>query len=212
MQKTLLIITLLAISTIFTACGKIPFEKQKVMSEAALVYVYVTMDGGIDDTDRMPKYVVGINGKDTEGSVEYGTYKYFHLKPGQVMFSTTRSDIEKQQIEINLDAGKTYFLRIKSFSDDFAKFEIAKVNSSEAYSELKSNTLADKFEKSDNIISELIFSSSDEEKTVKEKSVEAKTTQSTSKMDEIQKAYDMKEKGLLSEDEFNTLKAEILAK
>jgi len=31
-------------------------------------------------------------------------------------------------------------------------------------------------------------------------------------MDEIQKAYDMKEKGMLSEEEFNTLKAEILAK
>ena len=31
-------------------------------------------------------------------------------------------------------------------------------------------------------------------------------------MDDIQKAYDMKEKGMLSEDEFNALKAEILAK
>jgi len=34
----------------------------------------------------------------------------------------------------------------------------------------------------------------------------------TSKMDEIQKAFDMKEKGMLSEDEFKALKSEILAK
>ena len=212
MKKILLIITLLALSTLFTACGKIPFAKQEPMSNAALVYVYVTMDSGINDTDRMPNYVVGINGKNTEGSIEYGTYKYFNLKPGQITISATRSDIETQDIELNLDAGKTYYLRIQSFSDDFAKFEIARVNSNEAYPELKDTTLADKFEKSENVISELISSSSDEPEVVKDRAVEVKASQSTSKMDEIEKAYDMKEKGMLSEDEFNTLKAEILAK
>ena len=212
MKRTLVIITLLALSTLFTACGKIPFEKQKPASNAALVYVYVTMDSGVNDTDRMPNYVVGINGKNTEGSIEYGTYKYFNLKPGQITISATRSDIEKQDIELTLDAGKTYYLRIKSFSDDFAKFEIARVNSNEAYPELIDTTLADKFEKSENVISELISSSSDEPEVVKDRAVEVKASQSTSKMDEIEKAYDMKEKGMLSEDEFNTLKAEILAK
>lgn len=200
-------------STLFTACGKIPFEKQKPMSSAALVYVYITIDSGINDTNRMPDYVVGINGKNTEGSIEYGTYKYFNLKPGQVTISATRSDVEKQEIELTLDAGKTYYLRVKSFSDDFAKFEITRVNLNEAYPELKDTTLADKFEKSENMISELISSSSDEPEVLKEKAVEVKeASQSTSKMDEIQKAYDMKEKGMLSEAEFNALKSEILAK
>ena len=214
MKKLLMIVTLLTLSALFTACGKIPFEKQKPASEAALVYMYVTMDSGINDTDRMPNYVIGINGKNTEGSIEHGTYKYFNLKPGQVTISATRSDIEKQDIKLTLDAGKTYFLRVKSFSDDFAKFEITRVNSNEAYPELKDTTLADKFEKSENVISALISSSSDEPEVTKAKAVEASsaTTQSPSKMDEIQKAYDMKEKGMLSEDEFNTLKAEILAK
>ena len=212
MTRLLTIIALLTVSALFTACGKIPFEKQKPLSEAALVYVYLTMDSGINDTNRMPNYVVGINGKNTEGSVEYGTYKFFQLKPGQITISATRSDIEKQDIELNLDAGKTYFLRVKSFSDDFAKFEIARVNSNEAYPELMNTTLADKFEKSENAISELISSSSDEPEVAKVKAIEANTTQSTSKIDEIQKAYDMKEKGMLSEEEFKTLKAEILAK
>ena len=213
MKKTVLIIALLALSTLFTACGKIPFEKQKPVSNAALVYVYVTMDSGVNDTDRMPAYVVGINGKNTEGSIEYGTYKYFNLKPGKITISATRADIEKQDIELDLDAGKTYYLRVKSFSDDFAKFEIARVNSNEAYPELKDTTLADKFEKSsENAISELISSSSDEPEVAKAKAFEAQPAQTTSKMDEIQKAYDMKEKGMLSEEEFNALKAEILAK
>ena len=212
MNKLLTIIILVAMSTLFTACGKIPFKKQEPMSSAALVYVYLGMDSGINDTSRMPNYVVGINGKNTEGSIEYGTYKYFNLKPGQVTISATRSDVEKQEIELTLDAGKTYYLRVKSFSDDFAKFEIARVNLNEAYPELKDTTLADKFEKSENMISELISSSSDEPEVVKERAVEAKSAQTTSKMDEIQKAYEMKEKGMLSEDEFKTLKAEILAK
>lgn len=212
MKKTFLVIALLTLSTIFTACGKIPFEKQKPMSSAALVYVYLAMDSGVNDTSRMPNYVVGFNGKNSEGSIEYGTYKYFNLKPGQITISATRSDVEKQDIKLNLDAGKTYYLRIKSFSDDFAKFEIARVSSNEAYPELKNTTLADKFEKSENVISELISSSSDKPEVVKERAVESKPAQTTSKMDEIQKAYDMKEKGMLSEEEFNTLKAEILAK
>lgn len=216
MKKTLLIIALLTLSTLFSACGKIPFEKQKPMSEAALVYVYVTIDSGINDTDRMPEYVVGINGKNTKGSIKYGTYKYFNLKPGQVTISATRSDVEKQDIELTLDAGKIYYLRVKSFSDDFAKFEIARVSSNVAYPELKDTTLADKFEKSEDTISQLISSSSDEPEVAKAKAVEVKaapvTTNSTSKMDEIQKAFEMKEKGMLSEEEFNTLKAEILAK
>ena len=212
MKKLLIIIAILTFSTLFTACGKIPFVKQQPLENAALVYVYLDMDSGANDTDRMPNYVVGINGKDTEGSIEYGTYKYFNLKPGQITISATRSDVEKQDIELNLDAGKTYFLRVQSFSDDFAKFEIARVNSNEAYPELKDTTLADKFEKSENAISALISSSSDEPEVAKAKAVEAKASQSTSKMDEIQKAYDMKAKGMLSEEEFNTLKAEILAK
>lgn len=37
-------------------------------------------------------------------------------------------------------------------------------------------------------------------------------TPKVSKMDEIQRAYDMKEKGMLTEEEFSTIKAEILAK
>ena len=162
-----MIVALLTLSTLFTACGKIPFEKQKAMSNAALIYIYITMDNGINDTDRMPNYVVGINGKNTEGSIAYGTYKYFNLKPGEVTISATRGDVEKQDIKLTLDAGKTYYLRVKSFSDDFAKFEIVSVNSNEAYLELKNTTLADKFEKSDNIISELISSSSDEPEVVK---------------------------------------------
>ncbi len=213
-KKTLTIITLVALTVLFTACGKIPFEKQKPMNEAALVYIYVTMDGGVNDTDRVPDYVIGINGKGTEGSIKYGTYKYFYLKPGTMNISATRNDIEKQSLELDLEAGKTYYLRVQSFSDDFAKFEIKKVSSNKAYPELKSTTLADKFEKSENMISELIYSSSDEPEAVKEKAAkaEASTLESASKMDEIQKAYEMKEKGMLSEEEFQTLKAEILAK
>lgn len=210
-KKSLTIIASLLLSVLFTACAKIPFEKQTPLNDAALVYIYVAMDSGMNDTQRMPLYKIGLNGKDTEGYVKHGAYKFFNLRAGEMTISAARNSIEKQKIDLNLTAGNTYFLKVRSFSDDFAKFEIVSVESDEAYSALMNTTLADEYEKSENIITELITPEKEEVKKRVE-TVETKVAPVTSKMDEIQKAFEMKEKGMLSEEEFKTLKAEILAK
>ncbi len=207
MKKIITIITIVAISAMFTACGKIPFEKKKPLNDAALVYVYVSPDTGINDTNRESAYQIGLDGKKIDGSIAAYEYKFYNLRPGQVTLSAYRADVEEQKIKLNLTAGNTYFLRIKSFSDDFGKFEIKRMNSNDAYSELINTTLAGEYVKSENAIAALI--TPEDEKAM---TAPAPVVQATSKTDELEKAYSLKEKGILSDEEFNTLKAEILAK
>jgi hypothetical protein len=193
---------------LFMACSKVAFEKQPPKENAALVYVYVVADSGVNDTNRVSLYKVGINGKKTEGYLKVAEYKAYDLKPGIITISAYRGDLEEQKINLDLAAGKTYYLRVKSFADDFGKFEITRVNSSVAHEELQHTTLAGEYVKQDNIISELI--------TPKEETAAPVVTQQVvytkSKTEELQNAAALKQQGILTDEEFNKLKAEILSK
>ena len=207
MKKILTLIALLAMTSFFSACGKVPFEKQKVMSDSALVYVYVELDSGINDTNRNSAYQIGVNGTKLKGDMSYGEYKFYRLKPKTMTINAYRADIEEQSIEMTLSAGKTYYLRIRSFSDDFAKFEITRVNSRVAYKALNETTLAGEYETTQAIVSDLVIEDKPE--------VAATTTtviHSKSKTDELLSAAKLKEQGLLTDEEFNKLKSEILAR
>ena len=208
MTKILSMVTLLVITVIFSACGKVPFEKQEVKSDSALVYVYIEFPSGINDADRNPPYEIGVNGTKLKGDIRYGDYKFYRLKPTNMTISAYRAGIEEQSIEMTLSAGKTYFLRIKSFSDDFAKFEITRVNSKVAYEALNETTLSGEYESTQAAISELIIEDKSEESAASTTTV----IHSKSKTDEILSAAKLKEQGLLSDEEFNKLKSEILAR
>jgi hypothetical protein len=208
MKKVLLVLTTIILSMLFMACSKVAFEKQPPKENAALVYVYVVADSGVNDTNRVSLYKVGINGKKTEGYLKVAEYKAYDLKPGIITISAYRGDLEEQKINLDLAAGKTYYLRVKSFADDFGKFEITRVNSSVAHEELQHTTLAGEYVKQDNIISELI--------TPKEETAAPVVTQQVvytkSKTEELQNAAALKQQGILTDEEFNKLKAEILSK
>jgi len=206
MKKILTLITLFALTTLFSGCGKVPFEKQEVRSDSALVYVYVELDSGINDTNRNPSYVMGVNGVKTKGDMTYGEYKFYRLKPGKLTLNAYRATIEEQSIEMTLSAGKTYYLRIKSFSDDFAKFEITRVNSRVAYKALSETTLAGEYETAQSV-SELIIDDKPESAVTTTTVIHSK-----SKTDELLSAAKLKEQGLLTDEEFNKLKSEILAR
>jgi hypothetical protein len=208
MKKIVLVVTTIVLGMLFMACSKIAFEKQPPKENAALLYVYVDTDSGINMTSRVSLYKVGINGKKTEGSLKVGEYKAYDLKPGMLTISAYRGDLEEQKINLDLAAGKTYYLRVKSFADDFGKFEITRVNSSVAHEELQYTTLAGEYVKEDNIISELI---SPKEETAAPVAV-PQVVYTKSKTEELQNAAALKQQGILSEEEFNKLKAEILSK
>jgi hypothetical protein len=209
MKKIVLVLTTILLGMLFMACSKVAFEKQPPKENAALVYVYVVADSGVNDTNRVSLYKVGINGKKTEGYLKVAEYKAYDLKPGMLTISAYRGDLEEQKINLDLAAGKTYYLRVKSFSDDFAKFEITRVNSSVAHEELQLTTLAGAYVKEDNIISELI---SPKEEAVATPAVTQQVVYTKSKTEELQNAAALKQQGILTDEEFNKLKAEILSK
>ena len=196
MKKILL--GLLTLGLLLGGCTKQPFQEKKPESNAALVYTYVVEDDGVNDTDRFPCYKVHLGEEYTNDCMNVGEYMAFDVKPGKVDFNIARADIEIQTVNFNLLAGETKYLRIQSFSDDFAKFNVVDMETAKALKELRNTVLVGSYIKKDTAISKLV-APIDETKVV-------------SKSDELEKAYNLKEKGILSQEEFNKLKSEILTK
>ena len=240
-MKKIFTLTLLIASIFFVSCSRIPFEAKKPVEDAALVYVYAIP---ANDTERVTKYKVSINGKDTKGFIGALEYVTYDLKPMSIVMSGTRNDIERQNLGLDLESGKSYYIRIQSYSDDFAKFTFELVSESQALEELKTTTLAGAYKKEDNIIQALILPEKDTnkelvqqegavsgmtaeqlealiDKKVAERTAGSASVQSTTtptltrtgnKLEDIRNAYEMKKQGLLTDEEFKAMKAEILAK
>lgn len=219
MKKKLLLLSLtILLSTLFISCAKTPFTKSKVLQDAGLVYVYATPSAGSNMIERLALYKLEINKKATKGFIKDYEYATYDLKPGTILFSGIRNDIEKHEITLNIEAGKIYFLRLSAFSDDFGKFNFEVVDAKKAYKEMADTNLAGAYKNDDNIISSLISSEEKKEEIVKEKTTKTlrdpkiATSKTGSKLDEIKQAHEMKKQGLLTEEEFKAMKTEILAK
>jgi len=198
---------------LLSACGsKIPFAKQDPLPNAALVYVYQPSNIGSEDNANTSDYNIRFNGRRVMERISSDEYMVFNVKPEHVEISAVRKQIEEKTITLDLKAGQTYYLKIIDNMDG-DNFDFVRMNKRDAYPELTKTGLAgSSVENEENIINVFI------DKPKKEAVVVAPITQSApavskvSKMDEIQKAFEMKEKGILSDDEFKALKAEILAK
>ncbi len=195
---------------LFTACGsKAPFVKQEPLADSALVYVYLPSSISDDESTNDSDYNIRFNGRQVMERISSGEYMAFNVKPERVEVSVVRKQIEEKSIVLDLKVGQTYYLKIEDNLDGNS-FDFVRVNKRDAYPELMKTGLAgSSVESEENIINVFTDEPKKEESVVMTPTPTANTS---SKIDEIQKAYDMKEKGMLSEDEFNTLKAEILAK
>ena len=246
MKRTLFVFALVVISLIFTACGsKAPFEANKPLPEAALVYVYVVDGYSMDDEASHSEYSIRINNKRYLERIESGEYMVFNLKANATLMSAVKGQIIEQHIKLKLNAGDINYLRITDTVSG-GEFAFEQVSSDVARTEIAKTGLAgSNMEDPDNIINELIGEESQDDSIVKanggvpqlteaqidaiiEKKladravatpVQAPTptqtysaTPKVSKMDEIQRAFDMKNNGMLTEEEFSKIKAEILAK
>ncbi|MBU0719831.1 DUF2846 domain-containing protein [bacterium] len=189
---------------LLSGCARVPFKEKEPLKDAALVYVYVSSESGINDTDRKPSYKITINEKQAEGYMHTNEYMVFDVQAKHTEFLAARADIEIHSLSLDLKAGETYYLRIKSYSDDFGKFEFKQIEHSLGLKELKSTYLAASVEK-EKLIDELTepLKSKDENT--------AETSKNISKTDELAKAYKLKEQGVLNDEEFEKLKTEILS-
>lgn len=241
MKNIILGFTVLLGSFILSACAdKKAFVAKEAMSTAALVYIYIEENENIDDTFRVTKYNVLINGNLSSESLKPGEYVKLDIKPSALTISLARTDVEIQSIKLNPEAGKTYYLRAQSESDSFGKFDFVNVDGSVGSKEIADNVSSTEYAIKGNVMDALLNNkdketsnntsqmSEDEINAMIEKKLKAMNTGSVkqetirevtpstsktgSKLDDIRKAYDMKKQGLLTEEEFKAMKAEILTK
>ena len=241
-MNTIKALLILAVMLLISGCTtKTSFKVQEPLNDAALVYMYVTnLQSDMDYSMEDSKYKTQINGKNVAGTIEAGEYKVFDMKPATVMFTAIRRNIESLHVKLNLQAGQTYFLKTQSGAFGEA-FTFKQVSASEASKDLKNSKLAGSFEmdmaayvpdfggstagKDDNKIPAMSEAEIDAiiEKKLKAMSnntsapaAVSSTTRASvstsSKLDDIKEAYNMKKEGLLTNEEFKAMKAEILAK
>lgn len=213
MKKIFVLSSFLLLGLLFVGCGsKSPYVERKPLDNAALVYVYVVSQSGVSDNNREHLYKIKVNGKNVEGYVKTDEYMALDLKPGSVEISATRADVEMQSIKLELKAGDVNYLKIKSYSDAFAKFDIVKSQEIIAKKEIVKTVDAT----SKSVIEKEIEGTSvfaDKKETPKESAVQSVSQVApASKTDELEKAYKLKEKGIISEEEFKTLKTQIITK
>jgi len=232
MKKSLMASVLLIISLLFSACGtKVPFKVTKPLDNSAIVYVYVVDGMSSGEEASHSEYNILINGKRYLERIESGEYMLFNLKANPTLISAVKSQIIEDNIKLNLKAGDINYLRITDNTDS-GEFGFEQVKPSEARKEIAKTGLAgSSLENPENIITELIGLDDKKteniapamnesqidaiiEKKLKSKgiSVEVPVATSNSKLDKIKEAYEMKKQGILSDDEFKALKADILAK
>jgi len=196
---------------LFTGCSTVSFVEKSPKKNTATIYAYVDTTSNINENMYDPCYKLKINDDSLEDCMNINEFmELTNLKPQAINIYAIRDDIDKKNIKLDLLGGKTYFLKIQSYSQIMGQYEFKQVSRELALKSIVNMKMANppkKPEKEDNSILD-IFSSDTNSTTVENKN----TTIISSKTDEINKAYEMKEKGIITDEEFDKLKAEILAK
>ncbi|MFA6192247.1 MAG: DUF2846 domain-containing protein [Sulfurimonas sp.] len=218
-MKSIKIIIVTVALLLLGACGnKTPYSAQKPVENAALVYVYADSAVGSGEGMNSAYFNVRINNKRYLQRIKSGEYMAFDLKPEAMTISATRAQIEEKVVKLDLKAGQIYYLKIKDNLDG-GRFEFEQMNEEVAVKEIAKTGLAGSSEESTkNIITEFVNPKEEKKEDTSAKLEPTRTAQPNadtnglSKSDEIEKAHNLKEKGILSEEEFKALKTEILTK
>ena len=235
------IVILMIISTLFIACGnRVPFKEKEPLKNAALVYVYVEGNVGTEEGDSDSDYSIRINNKIYLQRVVADEYVVFDLKPQAMTISATKKQIEEKVLNLNLKAGQIYYLKI-SDNLDGGNFDFEVVSNSIGSKEVAlTGEAGTSVDSPENIITEFVTGEDTPEESVlvkgtqmnkeqvnamiEKKLAKQAPTQSVSspvvnssvstgsKLQEIQKAYKLKEQGILTDSEFQKIKTEILSK
>ncbi len=201
MKKIILILTVAFLSIILTACAdRTPFKEQEALKDTALVYVYIAKTVSTDDDFHDAPLSIKIDDKTIIPKIMQNEYVAYNLKPRSVTISAIKGAVLSQEIKLDLKPSKVYYLRVKNSSNSDS-FTFEKMNQVVGLQEIAKTTVAG---------SNFIFKDNDKVEGLVETTPDNKATRT--KADEIQRLYDMKEKGILSQEEFETLKAKVIKK
>lgn len=212
-MKKIKIVLAVVIALFISGCGsKVPFKAQEPVAEAALVYVYVSDSYGDIESASYQSYSVRINGKRVGERLKAGEYTTLDLKPNPVKLSATKDQIIEKSLDLDLKAGETYYLKIRDNLEKGA-FAFEHVPKEIGAKEItKTGVAGSMIDDIDNTITELVGTGKAQESQVVEATREVKAPAPTSKIDELEKAYKLKEKGIINDEEFKTLKSQIISK
>lgn len=212
-MKKIKIALAVVIALFISGCGsKVPFKAQEPVAEAALVYVYVSDSYGDIESASYQSYSVRINGKRVGERLKAGEYTTLDLKPNPVKLSATKDQIIEKSLDLDLKAGETYYLKIRDNLEKGA-FAFEHVSKEIGAKEItKTGVAGSMIDDIDNTITELVGTGKAQESQVVEATREVKAPAPTSKIDELEKAYKLKEKGIINDEEFKTLKSQIISK
>lgn len=214
-MKKIKIALALVIAMVISGCGsKAPFKSQEALEGASLVFVYVPESYGDVESVAYQSYSLRVNGKRVGERLKSGEYSALDLKANPIKLSATRDQIEEKSINLDLKSGETYYLKIRDNLEKGA-FAFEQVSKEIGAKEIaKTGVAGSMIESIDNTLTELVGSDKVQEKqTVEAKgATKVEVKDPTSKVDELEKAYKLKERGALSEEEFKTLKSQIISK
>jgi hypothetical protein len=214
-MKKIKIALAVAMALVISGCGsKVPFKAQEPLEGASLVFVYVPESYGDVESVAYQSYSLRVNNKRVGERLKSGEYSTLDLKANPVKLSATRDQIEEKSINLDLKAGETYYLKIRDNLEKGA-FAFEQVSKEIGAKEIaKTGVAGSMIEGLDNTLTELVGSDKAEEKQRVEAKSETKVEVKgpTSKVDELEKAYKLKEKGIISDEEFKTLKSQIISK
>jgi hypothetical protein len=210
MNKIKILLTV-ALALLISGCGsKMPFKAQEPLASASLVYIYAIESYGDVESNAYQNYTIRVNDKRVGERIRGGEYIALDLKPTQVKLSATRAQIEEKPLTLDLKAGETYYLKITGNLEKGA-FSFKHVSKEIGAKEItKTGVAGSMIDDIDNTLTELVSSNkSDTNPEVKQQS---QTQIPVSKVEELEKAHKLKEKGIISEEEFKTLKSQIISK
>lgn len=201
-------IILVAVVLLFIAgcANKIPFKASSPLENASLVYVYMpNYSELVENSSGSQNFRIRINDKSVEGRIKSNEYMAFNLKSQVIKFSATRANIEEKAVSLDLKAGGVYYLRIRDNLRD-GGFSFESVSKETGEKEIvKTGLSGSVLEDKNKILTELVG-------VPEVKKEETKIQMPISKTDELEKAYNLKEKGIITDEEFKTLKSKIISK
>jgi hypothetical protein len=177
-----------------------PFKEQEALIDTALVYVYAVKTVSIDDSSYDAPYAIKIDDKAVTPKLMQSEYVVYNLKPRDVKISAVKGAALSRDVNLELQSQKSYYLRVKGSQED-ESFSFELVDSQKALKEIAKTGLAG---------SNFIFKDEDKPEGLIETTPDNKKTRTEA--DEIQRLYEMKEKGILTQEEFKTLKAKVIDK
>ncbi len=187
---------------LIVGCGKkIPFKEQDTLKNSALVYVYAKQTTSNEDDVILGKYMLRVNDKTIGIVLEEGEYTPIDLKPSSsTLLSATKGALITKDITLDLKAGDIYYLRAVSKSG--GDFTFTKLDSSKALPELRKTVLFGSDAEDEN---EVLI------KKDENKQIDKEIAPSQSKSQKIRDAHLLKKDGIITQEEFEKLKAEIFA-